>query len=94
MSPKVVFLIVILLASFGNAQSTFLSPLDLARAAEISRVVNLHGNTVWLGWKAPPQLVRKADADYLIGHPNPPTDFKPVADFDVSGSPFTVGKGI
>ena len=22
-----------------------------------------------------PQLLRKADADYLIGHPNPPKDF-------------------
>jgi hypothetical protein len=87
MSPKVIFLIVILLTSFGNAQSTFLSPLDLVRAAEISRVVNLHGNTVWLGWKAPPQLVRKADADYLIGHPQPPADFNLVANFNVSGKP-------
>lgn len=87
MTAKVIFLIVILLTSFGKAQSTFLSPLDLTRAAEISRVVNLHGNTVWSGWKAPPQLLCKADADYLIGHPQPPADFKPVADFSVSGQP-------
>jgi hypothetical protein len=85
MSPKVVLLIVVSLASFGKAQSIFLSPLDLARATEISRVVNLHGNTVWLGWKAPPQLLRKADADYLIEHPQPPADFKPVAGINVLG---------
>ncbi len=84
MTTKVIFLIIILLTSFGKAQSTFPSPLDLARASEISRVVNLHGNTVWSGWKAPPQLLRKADADYLIGHPQPPADFTRLAEVSVS----------
>jgi hypothetical protein len=88
MSSKVILLIVILLlASFGKAQSTFLSALDLARAAEIARVVNLHGNTVWSGWKAPPLLIRKGEADYLIGHPKPPADFRRVAGVQVLGQP-------
>jgi uncharacterized membrane protein (UPF0127 family) len=87
MPLKILLLVVIMLASFGKAQPTLPSALDLDRVAEISRVVNLHGNTVWSGWKAPPQLLRKADADYLIGHPNPPADFKPVAGINVLGQP-------
>jgi hypothetical protein len=87
MSLKILLLVAIMFASFGKAQSTLPSTLDLAQIAEISRVLNLHGNTVWSGWKAPPQLLRKADADYLIGHPNPPADFKLVAGINVLGQP-------
>lgn len=62
-----------------------LTALDLARATEIWRVLDVHGYAVWPGWEPPPHLLRHADADYLIGHPSPPADFVRVLGVSVAG---------
>jgi hypothetical protein len=67
------------------AQTSVPSAPDLARATEIWCVLDVHGRTVWPDWKLPPQLLRHADADYLIGHPDPPTDFVRVSGVHVAG---------
>ena len=81
MTSKMVLLaITVSLASFGQSQSAMPSTLDLARVSEVTRLVESQGNAVWPGWKSVPLLLRKADADYLIGHPNPPAGFNRVLD--------------
>ena len=86
MSIKTIFLILaVFLVPVGLAQDLPLSALDMARASEVWRVIETHGRAVWSDWLPPPQLLRKADADYLIGHPNPPKDFAPVSGIQIAG---------
>ncbi len=66
-----------------------LTPLELAQIAEIRHVLTTYAADVWPGWASdlPPLLFRKGDFDYLIGHPDPPTDFEPVPDLQLNGEP-------
>jgi hypothetical protein len=49
--------------------------------------VHARRKAVWPGWQAAPLLQRAGSCEYLIGHPAPPTPFRPVAGQEVGGHP-------
>lgn len=67
--------------SMIQAQDGGLLVLDLARMGEYGRVLSTYGPQVWPQWKQiPPLLLRKGDAEYLLGYslPAAPPTFEPL----------------
>jgi len=55
-------------------------PSDLALVKKSRRLIVKHGNEVWPGFgdNPAPVLLRSGKNDYLLGHPEPPAEFKQV----------------
>jgi uncharacterized membrane protein (UPF0127 family) len=64
-----------------------LTESDWTLIDEAQRLMGSEGPDVFVGWGStpPPVLVQGTEADWLIGHPAPPTGFEPVAGLDVDG---------
>lgn len=60
--------------SAGAGSASNLSACELELFEECFRLIERFGSEAWLGWTAPPLLIAKGDADYLIGHPSPPPE--------------------
>ncbi|MBL8152858.1 MAG: hypothetical protein JNM70_01640 [Anaerolineae bacterium] len=65
-----------------------LTEIELAQIAEIRHVLTTYAAEVWPGWgtSLAPLLLRKGEFDYLIGHPDPPSNFVEVTDLMVDGA--------
>jgi len=79
-----------LLAAAACAQP---NPADLARMAEVERLLEAYAPAVWPGWSAQALLVRHGPVEYLVAHPSPPEGFARLDGVEAGGYPVYVLHG-
>jgi hypothetical protein len=77
-------------ALVGSAPRDRLDPLDERRLAEAQHLRQAMGDSVWPGWgqAAIPYLVWNDEYTFLVGEPNPPSDWSIVAGDGVDTGPY------
>jgi hypothetical protein len=70
------------------AQQPDLTPEDRAHVAAAQRLIADHGATAWPEFSSPPPILLRAESgEFLIGYPDPPAGFVPVAGLEIAGEP-------
>lgn len=87
--------IVLLLAGPQGGTAPF-HVLDLARVRELYHLTDAAGDRIWPGFdtRRIPVAINHADkSELLVGHPNPPPEFRRLEEHDVGGVPVFVRAG-
>lgn len=74
-----------------------LGAIDVARIRQLHHLTDELGDDLWSGFdtrKIPIAINNHDREEMLVGHPDPPPEFHPFADFELNGQPVMIREGV
>jgi len=74
-----------------------LGAIDVARIRQLHHITDELGDDLWPGFdtRTIPVAINNQDREeMLVGHPDPPPEYRPFADFELNGQPVMIREGV